>query len=354
MVVSVTQSMADRPVTTHISGIGSHLPQRVVSNDELAARVDTSDQWIRERTGIRQRHIVTDNERTSDLAAAAARRALDEAGISICEIDALVVATTTPDLIFPSTASIVQSKLGGAGFPTWDIQAVCAGFVYGLAQLDAMMRAGMFRRVLLIGAETMSRILNWDDRATCVLFGDGAGAVVLEAKEEAGGVLGSVLHSDGAHRDLLKAQYGRMEEGERPDFQTDAAGVAAIEMRGNEVFRVAVKSLGAVVGEVLEANGLAESDVDWLVPHQANLRIIHAIAKRLSLPQERVAVTVGFHANTSAASVPLALDHLFRQGRLRPGQLLLLESFGAGFVWGANLLRWSLGSSGATKEASSP
>ncbi len=328
---------------THIIGVGGYLPRRVVTNAELAERVDTSDQWIVERTGIRQRHLAADGERTSDLAAAAARQALEVAGVTIDDIDALVVATTTPDLIFPSTAAIVQSKLGGAGFPAWDIQAVCAGFVYGLAQLDAMMRAGMFRRVLLIGAETMSRILNWDDRATCVLFGDGAGAVVLEQRAEAGGVIGSVLHGDGAHRDLLKAQYGSDVPRDRPDFHTDAAGVAAIAMRGNEVFRVAVKSLGAVVGEVLAAHNLTESDVDWLVPHQANLRIINAIAKRLTLPEERVAITVGIHANTSAASVPLALAHLHQQGRLQRDQLLLLESFGAGFVWGANLVRWSLG-----------
>ncbi|RMH49782.1 MAG: ketoacyl-ACP synthase III [Zetaproteobacteria bacterium] len=327
---------------THLTGVGAYLPQRVVTNDELAMRVDTSDAWIRERTGIRERRMAAEGERTSDLALAAARRALSVAGVAVEQLDALVVATTTPDLIFPSTAAIVQAKLGGGGFPVWDLQAVCAGFVYGLAQLDAMMRAGMFRRALLIGAETMSRILNWDDRSTCVLFGDGAGAVVLEARPEEGGVIGSVLHGDGAHRDLLKAQYGRVEQSDRPDFHTDAAGVAAIEMRGNEVFRIAVKSLGAVVGEVLSLHGLGEEDVDWLVPHQANLRIIRAIARRLRLPEERVAVTVDRHANTSAASVPLALDHLYRRGRLLPGQLLLLESFGAGFVWGANLLRWGI------------
>ncbi|MDQ6950385.1 MAG: beta-ketoacyl-ACP synthase III [Mariprofundales bacterium] len=332
-------------LATHIVGVGGYLPERIVTNAELAARVDTSDQWIRERTGICQRHLAAEGECTSDLAAAAARKALKMAGISIEDIDALVVATTTPDLIFPSTAASVQSKLGGVGFPAWDIQAVCAGFVFGLAQLDAMMRAGMFKRVLLIGAETMSRILNWNDRSTCVLFGDGAGAVVLESRNRAdgsGGVIGSVLHSDGAHRDLLKAHYGDGAPSNTPDFHTDAAGVAAIEMRGNEVFRIAVKSLSGVVGEVLAANGLTESEVDWLVPHQANLRIINAISKRLSLPAERVVITVGFHANTSAASVPLALSHLQETGKLERGQLLLLESFGAGFVWGANLVRWSL------------
>ncbi len=332
------------PLASHIVGVGGYLPQRVVTNAELAQRVETSDQWIRERTGISQRHIAAPDESTSDLAAAAAREALELAGLTIHDIDALVVATTTPDMIFPSTAAVVQSKLGGAGFPVWDIQAVCAGFVFGLAQLDAMLRGGMFKRVLLIGAETMSRILNWEDRATCVLFGDGAGAVVLEARDGSldGGVIGSVLHGDGSHRDLLKARYGADVPGDKPDFHTDAAGVAAIEMQGNEVFRVAVKSLSGVVGEVLKTHGLKEADVDWLVPHQANLRIINAIAKRLSVPSNRVAVTVGSHANTSAASVPLALNHLQRQGKLEKGQLLLLESFGAGFVWGANLVRWSL------------
>ncbi|HXH64299.1 MAG TPA: beta-ketoacyl-ACP synthase III [Mariprofundaceae bacterium] len=326
----------------HISGVGGYLPERVLTNKELESMVETTDAWIRERTGISQRHIIAPDQQTSDMAAAAARRALDDAGITIDDIDALVVATTTPDMIFPSTASIVQYKLGGSGFPAWDIQAVCSGFVYGLAQLDGMMRAGMFRRALLIGAESMSRILDWTDRSTCVLFGDGAGAVVLEARDDAGGVVGSVLRADGAHRHLLMAEHGdRNNSPDRLDLHIDAAGVAAIEMRGNEVFRMAVTMLGRVVDEVLEAHGLAQSAIDWLVPHQANARIITATAKKLGLAMERVVLTVDRHANTSAASVPLALDALYREGRLEAGQLLLLEAFGAGFVWGANLVRWS-------------
>lgn len=326
----------------HLAGIGSHLPERVLTNKELESMVETTDAWIRERTGIHQRHIIADDQQTSDLAAAAARKALADAGCGIDDIDALVVATTTPDMIFPSTASIVQYKLGGSGFPAWDIQAVCSGFVYGLAQLDGMMRAGMFRRVLLVGAESMSRILDWTDRATCVLFGDGAGAVVLEARDEEGGVVGSVLRADGAHRHLLMAEHGeRNNSPDHPHLAIDAAGVAAVEMRGNEVFRMAVTMLGRVVDEVLQAHDLAKADVDWLVPHQANARIITATAKKLRLPMDRVALTVDRHANTSAASVPLALDALYREGRLKPGQLLLLEAFGAGFVWGANLVRWS-------------
>jgi len=326
----------------HIAGVGAYLPERVLTNRELESKIKTTDAWIKERTGIHQRHIIAPEQHTSDLAFEAAGRALTDAGISIGDIDALVVATTTPDMIFPSTASIVQYKLGGNGFPAWDIQAVCSGFVYGLAQLDGMMRAGMFRRALLIGAESMSRILDWTDRSTCVLFGDGAGAVVLEAREDEGGVVGSVLRADGAHRHLLMAEHGkRTNSPDKPHMQVDAAGVAAIEMRGNEVFRMAVTMLGKVVDEVLEAHGLAQSDIDWLVPHQANARIIKATAKKLGLPMERVALTVAQHANTSAASVPLALEALYREGKLEAGQLLLLEAFGAGFVWGANLLRWT-------------
>ncbi len=330
----------------HVAGIGSYLPERVLTNAELERMVDTSDQWIVERTGIRERHIAAPDEMTSDLAVAAARRALADAGIGIGGIDALIVATTTPDMIFPATATIVQAKLGGAGFPAWDMQAVCSGFVYGLAQADALIRAGAYRRVLLIGAETMSRIVNWRDRGTCVLFGDGAGAVVLEAREEEGGVIGSVLHADGSYRDLLKAHHpcpGGSPEGllQAPEFALDSAGAAAIEMKGNEVFRVAVTKLGEVVGEALAAYGYAPEDVDWLVPHQANLRIIKATAKKLGGGMEKVAVTVDRHGNTSSASVPLALDALYREGKLARGQLLLLEAFAGGFAWGANLVRWS-------------
>jgi 3-oxoacyl-[acyl-carrier-protein] synthase-3 len=331
-------------VTTHIAGIGGYLPERVLTNDELASWVDTSDSWIRERTGIGQRHIIGKDKRTSDLAVAAARQALEDAGITIDDIDALVVATTTPDLIFPSTASIVQYKLGGSGFPAWDIQAVCSGFVYGLAQMDGMIRSGMFKRVLLIGAESMSRILDWQDRTTCVLFGDGAGAVVLEGREEEGGIVGSVLHCDGAYRHLLMAEHphpGSSPDIDPSDLRIDASGVAAIEMKGNEVFRVAVTKLGEVVKEILAKYEVAQSDIDWLVPHQANIRIISATAKKLRMSMEQVAVTVERHGNTSAASVPLALNELYRDGKLKSGQLLLLEAFAGGFAWGANLVRWS-------------
>ncbi|RME86256.1 MAG: ketoacyl-ACP synthase III [Zetaproteobacteria bacterium] len=329
-------------IRAHIVGVGAYLPARVLSNHDLEKLVDTSDEWIRTRTGIRERRIADENEHTSDLAVAAAREALEDAGLSVGELDALIVATTTPDMIFPSTASIVQEKLGGQGFPAWDVQAVCAGFVYALAHADAWIRAGFGRRVLVVGAETMSRIVNWRDRSTCVLFGDGAGAVVLEGREEEGGIIGSVLHCDGRYRPLLLAHHGRrVGHPDKPVMDVDSAGVAAIQMRGNEVFRVAVQKLGEVVEEVLARFHVRAEDVDWLVPHQANLRIIRATASRLRLPMERVAVTIDRHGNTSAASVPLALHALARSGRLKPGQLLLFEAFASGFAWGANLVRWT-------------
>ncbi len=330
----------------HITGVGSYLPERILTNHELEGMLDTSDEWIVSRTGIRQRHIIDRDQHTSDMATWAARHALEDAGLGIDDIDAIVVATTTPDLVFPSTASIVQFKLGGKGFPVWDVQAVCSGFVYALAQMDGMIRAGMFHRVLVIGAEAMSRILDWNDRSTCVLFGDGAGAVVLEAQDEGEGVIGSVLHADGAHRHLLMARHPHRHAApgeDTTDFHVDAAGVAAVEMRGNEVFRMAVGQLGSLVNEILARYGIEQSALDWLVPHQANLRIIQATARKLNMPMERVALTVDRHANTSAASVPLALDHLYREGRLNTGDLLLFEAFGAGFVWGANLVRWQKG-----------
>jgi len=329
----------------HISGVGGYLPDQVLTNKELESSLDTTDAWIIERTGIHQRHIIARDQHTSDLGVEAARMALDDAGLSVDDIDAIVVATTTPDMIFPSTASIVQYKLGGAGQAAWDIQAVCSGFVYGLAHLHGMLAAGMYRRVLLIGAESMSRVVDWADRSTCILFGDGAGAVVLEASDAEGGVIGSVLHADGSHRHLLMASnptaVNNSPFAEAPDMHFDSAGVAAVEMRGNEVFRMAVGKLGEVVDEVLSKYGLGHADVDWLVPHQANIRIIQATAKKLKLGLERVVVTVDRHANTSAASVPLALNALYRDGRLHAGQLVLLEAFGAGFVWGANLVHWS-------------
>ncbi len=326
----------------HITGVGGYLPERILTNRDLESTIDTTDEWIFERTGIRQRHIIAENQYTSDLAVEAARQALEDAGLQASDLDALVVSTTTPDMIFPSTAAIVQSKLKTAGFPVWDIQAVCSGFVYGLAQITAMMEAGMFRRVLLVGAESMSRILDWKDRSTCVLFGDGAGAVVLECKQEDGGVLGSVLDADGSFRPLLMAEHPHPGASpDMPDMRIDAAGVAAVEMRGNEVFRIAVNKLGKVVGQVLEHCHVQASDLDWLIPHQANIRIINATAKKLKMGTERIVITVDKHANTSSASVPLALNDYYRSGKIKKGEIVLLEAFGAGFVWGANLLRWS-------------
>jgi len=334
--------------SVHLTGIGAYLPERVLGNAELEQMVDTSDAWIVERTGIRQRHIIAPDQMTSDLAVEAARAALADAGITIDDIDALVVSTTTPDLIFPATATVVQAKLGGKDFPAWDIQAVCSGFVYGLAQIEGMMRAGMFRRVLLIGAEAMSRIVDWSDRGTCILFGDGAGAVVLEAgaPDAENGLIGSILHADGSYRDLLKAAHPHPPASperhhEAVDFSLDSAGTAAVEMKGNEVFRVAVTKLGSVVNEILERYQLSDSDIDWLVPHQANIRIIQATAKKLKMDLSRVALTVEKHGNTSSASVPMALCDLYQSGRLQRGQLILLEAFAGGFAWGANLLRWS-------------
>jgi len=334
--------------SVHIVGIGAYLPERIMTNAELEQMVDTTDAWIVERTGIHQRHIIAADQMTSDLAVEAAKAALADAGLSIDDIDALVVSTTTPDLIFPATATAVQAKLGGKDFPAWDIQAVCSGFVYGLAQIEGMMRGGMFKRVLLIGAEAMSRIVDWTDRGTCILFGDGAGAVVLEAREPntKNGLIGSVLHADGSYRDLLKADHPHppsspeMHHGVA-DFSLDSAGTAAVEMKGNEVFRVAVTKLGSVVTEILAKYGFSDDDIDVLVPHQANIRIIQATAKKLKIDMDRVALTVGMHGNTSSASVPLALNDLYRSGRLETGDLILLEAFAGGFAWGANLLRWS-------------
>jgi len=336
-------------LNTHIVGVGGYLPEHIMTNAELSTIVDTSDEWIRERTGITQRHIIAKDQYTSDLATQAAKQALEDAGLTIDDIDALIVATTTPDMVFPSTASVVQHKLGGKGFPAWDIQAVCSGFVYGLAQADGMMKGGMFKRVLLIGAESMSRIVDWTDRNTCVLFGDGAGAVVLESKEAEFGMIGSVLHCDGSYRDLLMAKHahpGASPRNDRVDhnhldMSMDAAGVAAVEMKGNEVFRFAVTKLGEVVHELLGKHDIKQEELDWLIPHQANIRILKATAKKLKMSTDQVALTVAKHANTSAASVPLALNEVYRQGKLEKGQLLLLEAFAGGFAWGANLLRWS-------------
>ncbi|MEQ1541907.1 MAG: beta-ketoacyl-ACP synthase III [Novosphingobium sp.] len=313
-------------------GTGSALPRRAVSNAELAQQVDTSDQWIVERTGIRNRHICADDENTATLAIDAARRALEAAGIDAASIGLIVLATATPNQTFPATATIVQDALGCNGGIAFDVSAVCSGFLYALSVADSMLRTGMASRALVIGAETFSRILDWEDRTTCVLFGDGAGAVVLEARDVAPdgpGILASQLHADGAHNELLYVDGG----------PGTTATVGHLRMKGREVFRHAVVNLAQVLGDVLEGVGLSSADIDWVVPHQANQRILDATAKKLGLPPEKVIVTVDRHANTSAASVPLALDTAVRDGRIKPGDLVVLEAMGGGFTWGASLLR---------------
>lgn len=314
-------------------GTGSALPAKAVSNAELAETVDTNDEWIVERTGIRQRYIADDTETTGTLATAAAKKALEAAGVEGASIDLIVLATATPNQTFPATATIVQDAIGANGGIAFDVAAVCSGFLYALGVADSMLRSGMAKRALVIGAETFSRILDWEDRATCVLFGDGAGAVVLEAREsdaaDAPGILANRLHADGAHNQLLYVDGGASTTGT----------VGKLRMKGREVFRHAVVNLASVVGEVLDEAGLKPADIDWLVPHQANARILEATAKKLHLPPEKVVITVQDHANTSAASVPLALDQAVRDGRIQPGQLVLLEAMGGGFTWGASLIR---------------
>ncbi|QSP93941.1 ketoacyl-ACP synthase III [Marinobacter salinisoli] len=317
-----------------IAGTGSYLPENIVTNKDLERRVDTTDQWIRERTGIEQRHIAAEDQSTVDLAEPASRRALEAAGIDASELDLIIVATTTPDKIFPSSACLLQARLGVGGCPAFDVQAVCSGFIYALATAEKFIRSGSSKKALVVGAEVFSRILNWDDRTTCVLFGDGAGAVVLEASEEAG-VLSTHLHADGNYADLLQVPCGISHH-----YEQVKAGQAFVEMRGNEVFKVAVNTLGKIVDETLEATQMSKSDIDWLVPHQANLRIISATAKKLDMPMDQVVVTVNRHGNTSAASIPLALDVAVRDGRIKRGQVLLLEAFGGGFTWGSALIRY--------------
>lgn len=317
-----------------IIGTGGYLPEKVLTNADLEKIVDTSDTWIRERTGIEQRHIAADDQTTSALAEQAARRALDMAGITADELDLIIVATTTPDKVFPSTACLLQAKLDVHGCTAFDIQAVCTGFVYALGVADKFIRAGGIRHALVVGAETLSRILDWSDRGTCVLFGDGAGAVVLKADDDAG-IRSTHLHADGAYEHLLTVDGG-ISQG----VESLADGAGYIRMQGNEVFRMAVTTLGRIVEETLAANGLEKSDVDWLVPHQANHRIISATAKKLNMPAERVVTTVQKHGNTSAASVPLALDVAVRDGRIKRGDTLLLEAFGAGFTWGSALITY--------------
>ncbi|GHA00540.1 beta-ketoacyl-ACP synthase III [Novosphingobium arvoryzae] len=313
-------------------GTGSALPKRAVSNAEMAQMVDTSDEWIVERTGIRNRHIAGEGETTSTLATAAARSALEAAGVAGESIDLIILATCTPDQTFPASATIVQNEIGANGCIAFDVAAVCSGFLYAVGVADSMLRAGMASRALVIGAETMSRILDWEDRTTCVLFGDGAGAVVLEARDVAvdgPGLLATKLHADGAHNQMLYVDGG--------PSTTGTAG--HIRMKGREVFRHAVVNLAEVLGEALAEVGLSAADIDWVVPHQANQRILDATAKKLGLAPEKVVVTVDRHANTSAASVPLALDTAVRDGRIKPGDLVILEAMGGGFTWGATLLR---------------
>ena len=313
-------------------GTGSALPERIVTNAELAERVDTSDSWIVERTGIRARHIVGEGETTATLATAAARAAISTAGIDPQSIGLIVLATATPDQTFPATATTVQNALGCNGCIAFDVAAVCSGFLYALGVADSMLRTGMARRALVIGAETFSHLLDWEDRTTCVLFGDGAGAVVLEAQdvaEDGPGILATRLHADGAHNQLLFVDGGPGTTGT----------VGKLRMRGPEVFRHAVVNLAEVLREVLAEVGAEPRDLDWVVPHQANQRILDATARKLGLPPEKVIVTVDRHANTSAASVPLALDTAVRDGRIKPGDLIVLEAMGGGFTWGACLLR---------------
>lgn len=322
-------------VRVRVAGCGHFLPARVVTNDELAVRIDTTDEWIRTRTGIRRRHVAAAGEKTSDLAIAAAGNALASAGLTGADIDAIVLATATPDQTFPSTATRVQHAIGMNGGFAFDLHAVCAGFIYGIANVNSMIVSGQARRVLLIGAETFSRIIDWDDRSTCVLFGDGAGAVIFEAADGTGsaadrGVLGTCLHSDGAHNDLLYVSGG-------PSTTRDTG---FLRMEGREVFRHAVVKLAEVADEVMEKVGVTGSDVDWIVPHQANLRIIESTAKKTGVPMEKVVVTVHDHGNTSAASIPLALSIAVGDGRIQPGNLLLMEAIGGGLAWGAALLRW--------------
>jgi len=322
-------------IYSRIAGTGSYLPERVVSNAELETMVDTTDEWIVERTGIQERRYAADDQVTSDLAFEAAQKAMEAAGAGPDDIDFLAVGTTTPDVVFPSTAVLLQKRLGLGEVGAMDINAACTGFLYALSVADKWIRSGDAKRALVIGAECLSRIVDFEDRTTCVLFGDGAGAVVLEAPEEPG-ILSTHLHSNGDYAELLRTRAG-VSAGF--DFDHPKAGLA-IEMKGNEVFKVAVRTLGRIVTETLAANDMDKSDIDWLVPHQANLRIISATAKKLDMPMERVIQTVQRHGNTSAASVPLALDEAVRSGKISRGDTLLMEAFGGGFTWGSALVRY--------------
>ena len=316
---------------SRITGTGKYLPEKILTNHDLEKMVDTSDEWIRARTGIERRHIAAEGEATSHLAEKAASEALDSAGLGPDDIQMVVVGTCTPDLVLPNPACLLQERMGMTG-PAFSVEAACSGFVYALTIADQFIRSGQVERSLVVGAETMSRLIDWTDRETCVLFGDGAGAVILEASEEQG-VIYSDIGADGRYRSLLYADAGVSQ-------QKEGGGSAELKMRGNEVFKVAVRTLEATADKVLADNNLEQGDIDWFVPHQANLRIITATAKRLGLDMERVVLTVKDHGNTSAASIPMALDTAVRDGRIKRGDLLLLEAFGGGFTWGSSLLRY--------------
>lgn len=316
---------------SRIAGTGSYLPEKILTNLDLERMVDTSDEWIRTRTGITQRHIAGENQVASDLAMHACRNAMQAAGVTGKDIDLIIVATTTPDMIFPSTACILQNKLGIENCPAFDVQAVCSGFIYALATADMFVSSGKCRNALVVGSEIYSRILDWNDRSTCVLFGDGAGAVVLSQSDRPG-ILSTHLHANGSHSNILSAP-GCISDGK-------VQGTPYINMEGNAVFKFAVKVLEEVVQEAVAKNNLQSTDIDWLIPHQANIRIIQSTAKKLGLPMDKVVVAVDKHGNTSAASIPLALDLAVRDGRIQPDQLILLEGVGGGFTWGAVLLRW--------------
>ncbi|HEX6930226.1 MAG TPA: beta-ketoacyl-ACP synthase III [Gammaproteobacteria bacterium] len=319
---------------SRIAGTGRFLPEKVLTNHDLEKMVETSDEWIRDRSGIHERHIASDGETTLDLCEKAAINAMEMAGIAAADLDMIIVGTTTPDLVFPNMGVLLQDRLGAHGCMAMGIEAACTGFIYALGIADKFIRTGSVKRALVVGAETLSRIIDWSDRTTCVLFGDGAGAVVLEASDDAG-VISTHLHADGKYKDLLYFPSG-VSRG----FNDLKSGKDFVQMRGNEVFKVAVTTLGRIVEETLEANNITPDEIDWLIPHQANIRIIEGTARKLKMPMERVVVTIAEHGNTSAASVPMALDVAVRDGRIKRGQTILLEAFGGGFTWGSALIRY--------------